>query len=198
MKWEDYLASNSDVLRNKFNISNLDELYKIEKEIVLERLSTLILYGLNGEFDADHLKAIHWYLFSPIYDFAGEYRQVNVFKEHSSFLGYECIKSELDKVLIEAKEKEINDNNLFEVARFLGDFYYNLIYIHPFREGNGRSIREYLREFVEYKFPNILINYNKVDKRNFLLGVTERDTYPLLLAYEFYNALERKDKILKK
>ena len=198
LNWEDYFANNTEVLRNKFNISNLNELYKKERQIVLERLSILILYGINGNFDANHLKAIHWYLFSPIYDFAGQYRQVDVFKEHSSFLGYECIKSELEKVLIEAKEKEVNENNLFEVAKFLGDFYYNLIYIHPFREGNGRSIREYLREFVEYKFPNLSINYDKVDKRNFLLGVTERDTYPLLIAFEIYNALERKDKILKK
>ena len=198
MKWEDYLIDNSDVLRNKFNISDLNELYKKEKEIVIERLSVLNLYGINGEFDANHLKAIHWYLFSPIYDFAGKYREVNIFKEHSSFLGYECIKAELEKVLLEAKEKEINENSLFDIAKFLGDFYYNLIHIHPFREGNGRSIREYLREFVEYKFPNLSINYDKIDKKNFLLGITERDNYPLLLAFEIYNALEKNNKILKR
>ena len=198
MKWEDYLASNSDILRNKFNISNLDELYKIEKEIVLERLSVLNLYGINGEFDCNHLKAIHWYLFSPIYDFAGKYREINIFKEHSSFLGYECIETELEKVMLEAKEKEVNENNLFDVAKFLGDLYYNLIYIHPFREGNGRSIREYLREFIEYKFTDLSINYDKIDKKNFLLGITERDTYPLLLAFEIYNALEKNNKKVKR
>ena len=91
LNWEDYFAGNTEVLRNKFNIYNFDELYKKERQIVLERLSTLILYGMNGNFDANHLKAIHWYLFSPIYDFAGRYREVNVFKGYSSFLGYECI-----------------------------------------------------------------------------------------------------------
>lgn len=91
MKWEDYLIEGTDVLKNKFNITDSDELYKKEKEIVLERLSALYLYGMIGEFNSNHLKAIHWYLFSPIYEFAGDIRQVNLFKEHSSFLDYQEI-----------------------------------------------------------------------------------------------------------
>ena len=79
--------------------------------------------------------------------------------------------------------------NKFEIARFLGDFYYNLILIHPFREGNGRTIREFLREFVMYKFPDYKLEYSRINSQNFLLGITERETYPLLLAYEINNAL---------
>ena len=194
MKWEDYLIEGTDVLKNKLNIKDGNELYKKEKEFVLERLSALYLYGMIGEFNSNHLKAIHWYLFSPLYYFAGEYRQVDLFKEHSSFLNYQEIENELNKVLNEANNKEINDNNLFDIAKFIGDLYYNLIRILPFREGNGRSIREFIRQFTSYKFPNLSLNYNKIDKKNFLLGVTEHDTYPLLLAYEIYNALE-KDKV---
>ena len=194
MKWEDYLIEGTDVLKNKLNIKDGDELYKQEKEIVLERLSALYLYGMIGKYDSNHLKAIHWYLFSPIYDFAGEYRKVNLFKEHSSFLDYQEIENELNKVLEDANSKEINDDNLFDIAKFIGDLYYNLIRIHPFREGNGRSIREFIRQFTSYKFSNLSLNYNKIDKKNFLLGITEHDTYPLLLAYEIYNALE-KDKV---
>ena len=194
MKWEDYLIEGTDVLKNKFNITDSDELYKKEKEIVLERLSALYIYGMIGEFNSNHLKAIHWYLFSPIYEFAGDIRQVNLFKEHSSFLDYQEIENELNKVLDDANSKEINDDNLFDIAKFIGDLYYNLIRIHPFREGNGRSIREFIRQFTSYKFSNLSLNYNKIDKKNFLLGITEHDTYPLLLAYEIYNALE-KDKV---
>ena len=193
MKWEDYLIEGTDVLKNKLNIKDGNELYKQEKEIVLERLSALYLYGMIGKYDSNHLKAIHWYLFSPIYEFAGDIRQVNLFKEHSSFLDYQEIENELNRVLDDANSKEIN-NNLFDIAKFIGDLYYNLIRIHPFREGNGRSIREFIRQFTSYKFPNLSLNYNKIDKKNFLLGITEHDTYPLLLAYEIYNALE-KDKV---
>ena len=76
----------------------------------------------------------------------------------------------------------------------MGEFYRELIYIHPFREGNGRSIREFLREFAEYKF-NYQLDYSKIDKKNFLLGITDKNNYPLLLAYEIYNAMEEKEKV---
>lgn len=92
-------------------------------------------------------------------------------------------------MLLNAKNIEVNTNNQFEIAKFLGDFYYNLILIHPFREGNGRSIREFLREFVIYKFKDYELDYSKIDGNNFLLGITEHDTYPLLLAFEINNAL---------
>ncbi|MBR3661425.1 MAG: Fic family protein [Bacilli bacterium] len=85
----------------------------------------------------------------------------------TAVIDYESIHIELEKVISNAKEKEINENNLFDVARFLGDFYYDLIYIHPFRDGNGRCIREYLREFTEYKFPRFSLNYDKIDKKIF-------------------------------
>ena len=81
-------------------------------------------------------------------------------------------------------EKEIIDKLVV-----LGDLYYELIMIHPFREGNGRTIREFLREFVKYKITGYELLYSKINKDNFLLGITERDTYPLLLAYEINNAL---------
>ena len=44
--------------------------------------------------------------------------------------------------------KEVNENNKFEVARYISDLYISLINIHPFREGNGRTIREFIREFT--------------------------------------------------
>ena len=47
---------------------------------------------------------------------------------------------------------------------------------------------------AEYKF-NYQIDYSKIDKKNFLLGITNRELYPLLLAYEIYNAMEEKEKV---
>lgn len=187
-QWEDYVLDNG-VLKNKLHITNQDELYEVEKRIVTEKLSLLILNPYIGKFDSNHLKEIHRYLFKDIYDFAGEFREVNIYKKESAFLDYNLIEEKLNELLKNAKELEINDNNKFTIARFLGDFYYQLILIHPFREGNGRTIREFLREFTNYKFNNYELEYSRINKENFLLGVTERDTYPLLLAYEINNAL---------
>lgn len=61
--------------------------------------------------------------------------------------------------------------------------------IHPFREGNGRTIREFMRQFTSYKFPGYTIDFTKMNKKNLLLGVVERNNYPLLLAFEINNTL---------
>ncbi len=186
--WEDYVDSNG-VLKNKLGITNVKELVEKETEIVTAKLSLLILNGIEGNFDLKHLCDIHKYLFEELYDFAGELREVDIYKKYTAFLSHEKLKETLDKVMKEAIDQEVNQNNSFEIAKFLGDYYYNLILIHPFREGNGRCIREFLREFTNYKFPNYHLDYTKINKENFLLGITEKDTYPLLLAYEINNAL---------
>ena len=95
----------------------------------------------------------------------------------------------LDKV----KNTNIDNKSLFEIASFFGKFYYDLIMIHPFREGNGRVIREFLREFVAYKLPGFKLDFTKINKDNFLLGVTEYQSYPSLLAFEIYNSLVKID-----
>ena len=159
----------------------------------LERLTNLCASDYEFIPSADYLCCIHKYLFESIYEFAGVYREVEIFKE-TEFLKPELIKEELTKVIKKYNDLEVNASNKFEIARILGEFYRELIYIHPFREGNGRSIREFLREFAEYKF-NYQLDYSKIDKKNFLLGITDKNNYPLLLAYEIYNAIEQKEKV---
>ncbi len=186
--WEDYVYENG-VLKNKFGITSPEELHNLEEKITIEKLSILYLNPFIGDFDCNHLKAIHRYLFSDIYEFAGEYRNVDLYKKYTKFEDYKLISSKVDSLLLYARNKEVNIDNKFEIAKFLGDFYYQLILIHPFREGNGRTIREFLREFVLCKFLGYKLEYSLIDQNNFLLGITEHDTYPLLLAYEINNAL---------
>ena len=191
--WEDYVLENG-TLKNKFGISDRNELHKLEERIVTEKLALLIMEDdFVGNFDSKHLKAIHKYLFEEIYEFAGEYREVNIYKYYPPFTNFELIGKELDDLLFQVNntvlENKINIDNSFTIARFLGDLYYKLILIHPFREGNGRSIREFIREFVICKFPEYRLDYSKINKENFLLGITEHDTFPLLLAYEINNGL---------
>ena len=67
--------------------------------------------------------------------------------------------------------------------------------MHPFREGNGRSTREFIRQLVLNKFPQYELDYTKIDKKNFQIGVIGHSQYPLLLAYEIYNALVPNERI---
>lgn len=197
MNWEDYLIEGSSVLKNKLGITNQEELNKQENMIVVCKLLELYLTEINGNYDSKHLCDIHRYLFKDIYDFAGSYRCVYMYKKYGGFLEPNKIKDELERIMSEARNKVIDSDNKFEIAKFIGKYYYDLIMIHPFREGNGRTIREFIRQFVIYKFPDYVLDMEKLDKKNMLLGIVEIETYPLLLAYEFYNALTlKKEKVM--
>ncbi len=189
-KWDDYVYPNG-VLKNKLGITDSNALYAKEAEIVIEKLSDIILNSYSGNFDINHLRSIHKYLFEDIYDFAGEFREVEIYKPNSNtrFATISEIVPLLEKLLTNARAYDKESKSKFEISQFLGDFYYKLIQIHPFREGNGRTIREFLREYVASKLPEYELDYSKIDKKNFLLGVTDYESYPSLLAFEIYNAL---------
>lgn len=196
MEFEDYFINGTNVLKNKFNITNQDELSDIERKIVLIKLTELdkkIDYDTKPNVEL--LKMIHKYLFEDIYYFAGEYREINMFKQ-TGFTNYKAISYELNECINKYLNLDITrELSVFEVAKILGELYRELINIHPFREGNGRSSREFLRRYSIYKF-GYDIDYTKVNKRNFLEGILDPDTYPLLLAFELNNSLIKvKEKI---
>lgn len=79
--WDDYFIDKTDVLKNKLGIISKAELYSKEKEITLKKLAYLELFPIEGEFDINHLKAIHMFLFSDIYPFAGKFRTCSLAKK---------------------------------------------------------------------------------------------------------------------
>lgn len=125
MEWEDYLIEGTDILKNKFNIIDFDKLSKIENGIVVTKLAYLHDYGMEGEFDSNHLIELHKFLFRDIYEFAGKYREVDMFKKYSGFIEYQLIESEIERVTNEYKNKEVLVSSVFDIARFLGDYYYD-------------------------------------------------------------------------
>lgn len=191
--WEDYVIDGTNMLKNKLGITNQEELTKVENQIILTKLSNLILSNINGNFDSKHLRDLHKYLFGDIYEFAGNYRDVIMYKEQTSYLDYQEIPNKLEEVLEQYKNLEVDSNKCFEVAKYLADFYKALIYVHPFRDGNSRTIREFLREYVLVRFKGYNLDYSKIDANNFKMALVDSRHYPLLLAYEFYNALGSKD-----
>ena len=189
-RFEDYVYDGTNVLRNKLGIKDWNNLKAIEEKIILEKLTALYMHPLKGNFDINHLKSLHRYLFGDLYEFAGKLRDVEMFREQSAFLDYVQIPDKLSKVLEEYKQKKVITSSTFEIGLFLANFYKDIIYIHPFRDGNGRTVREFLREYVLVFFPEYELDYSKMNKENALLAIKESDSYSInLLAYEFYNAL---------
>lgn len=187
-QWEDYLLPGTQVLKNKLGIDEQEKLTIAENEIVLQKLSEYYLHSVEGNFDVAHLCEINFFLFGNIYEFAGQFREVDMRKE-TKFEHYKNIPQKLEELFQRMNAISANLKSKFEIAKYLADFYYGIISIHPFREGNGRTTREFIRQLVLSMFPEYELDYTKVNKDNFLVGVINHDNYPSLLAYEIYNAL---------
>ncbi len=190
--WNNYFIDNTNILKNNLNIVDKEKLSETEKEITLKQLAFLELFPIEGNFDSNHLRAIHKFLFSSIYPFAGEYRTCSLAKK-TEFYDPELIKDELSSALNELNTniEKVYDKRSYSYV--LANAYYLLMAIHPFREGNGRSVREFLREFVLDKNKlltlNVKLDFSKMDKEKFLMAVQYRYIYQSLLEDEFFKAL---------
>jgi cell filamentation protein len=157
-----YCYPNSDVLINKLNIRDNDLLSEAERKLTMLRISDLIDNPIKGEFDLEHLKQIHKYIFQDIYCWAGEIRTVDISKE-SMFCKVQYINDQATNIFGNLKK----DNFLIELERDelvikLAYYFSEINALHPFREGNGRTQREFIRALAY--FCNYRIDFKNVDK----------------------------------
>lgn len=145
-----YCYKGTDVLKNKLNIQDVNTLLNIERKLVLAKLYELRQNKSIGNFDIEHFKFIHRFLFEDIYDFAGEFRRENIAKDSFRFAEFEYIEQELNRLLNELKkENYLKDLTKEDFAKRIAYYMTELNVLHPFREGNGRATREFIRE-LEY------------------------------------------------
>lgn len=137
------------VLINKLNLTNEEDLNKAERMITSYKLAKLYLQPGNQTFDVNHYLSIHKFLFEDIYDFAGEIRNESISKQ-IPFCLPNFIFQELTRVLKNANLKAKTIDSREKLLAFITEFYSDLDIIHPFREGNGRTEREYVRQFMDY------------------------------------------------
>ncbi len=149
-----YCYENSNVLRNKLNIRDAKVLASAEREITALRIVDAKINTINGDFDLNHLCKIHQYIFSDIYEWAGQIRWVNISKGNF-FCNYEYIEAQANKLFeelaLENHLKSTSSEKLpYRLAYYLGE----INVLHPFRDGNGRAQRlfiEYLAQSCGYK-----------------------------------------------
>lgn len=141
-----YCYPDTDILINKLVIHDQRQLLEAEIRIVSIRLYQLQVQPLLGSFDFEHLCRIHRFIFQDLYSWAGELRTVNIAKKSLFCLtqhmaGYaKTIFPAYYHDCMQAKDKPD------EFIHVLAEHYADLNALHPFREGNGRSQREYCRE----------------------------------------------------
>ena len=69
------------VLKNKLGVEAQDDLHRLEADYVRQREFDLRLHGIQaGNFDAEHLKALHRHLFQDVYEWAGQFREIGMVK----------------------------------------------------------------------------------------------------------------------
>lgn len=162
-----YCYKDSDVLINKLDIKDNKKLEELERKIVLAKLYELRQNNQIGNFDIEHFVGIHKFLFEDIYPFAGLFRTENIAKGNFSFAEWEYIEDELKKLLEQLKEEKYLQNldrNTF--IKRLSYYMAELNVLHPFREGNGRTIREFIRQLA-YKNGYVL-NLKNINPKDML------------------------------
>lgn len=141
---------------NENKLTKLEE--KVTKLKALELFDKNILNDINGTFKG--LSKIHKYLFDSIYDFAGNIREVNISKGSFRFASFIYLKDILNKI-------DMMPEDTFDK---IIEKYAEMNIAHPFREGNGRSMRIWL-DVILKKNLNKVIDWSKVKKEEYLLAM---------------------------
>ena len=140
-----YLDPAAGILRNLVGATTQTELENIEGDLVPVRALRLDVNSPPPTRDLTELRAIHRHLFSPVYEWAGKLRMVDIRKNIKGagyFVPAALIERAAGVVAQELREDDFLrglDRETF-IAR-LAYYYDQLNFIHPFREGNGRAQR---------------------------------------------------------
>jgi cell filamentation protein len=170
---ESYCYPGTNVLRNKLGIRDDNALAIAEKEITSLKLLKLYNMPIKSEFNLDTLCEIHKIIFEDIYEWAGQIRRADFLSKGNSIFCrgqyivenaktiFKNIKSE--KYLVGIDKQEF----IKRMAYYMGE----INALHPFREGNGRTAREFFRQLslnAKYK-----LDFSKMEKDELLIADIE-------------------------
>ena len=151
------------MIENKLGCTSSAELAieeeRISKKKALELFENDVLENLqSGGFST--LQTIHRYLFEDVYDFAGKIRTVNIAKGNFRFASVMYLEVSLENI------DKMPQSNFDEIV----EKYVEMNIAHPFREGNGRSMRIWLDHMLKNEIGKV-IDWSKVDKEDYLLAM---------------------------
>ncbi len=186
-----YTDPDSGILRNLQDIKDPDVLLFLESGAVTKRLQELYNNPIKIT-GIDSLFLIHKYLFQDIYIWAGKKRTVEISKDGKQFfptIHFDNAYRYIDTLVVEFKETP--ENNKKHLAEKLAHILDHVNYLHPFREGNGQTQREFLRLLAAEKGLNL--NLNPPDNRNvyerYMKGTIQSDIPTLTeLIFELINS----------
>lgn len=203
-----YCYHGSNILINKLDIHEQKTLDKAERNITALMLMKLQLNPIPNPkelFSVEYFINLHKQVFEYIYPFAGTIRKENMVKGNTPFCRpdfiYKYLVMLFDKIFDDVKKIKTKD----DIVNFLSYYYSELNIIHPFREGNGRIMREYLRQVVifinQYLDLDYELDFSNVtdeDKDNLINGsITSAMNGDLELLNKFFNSVLKSKETIK-
>jgi cell filamentation protein len=170
---EDYCYPQTDVLKNKLGIKDDNALTIAEREITSLKLLKLYNMPAMGEFNFETLCKIHKIIFEDIYEWAGLIRQGDFLSKGNSIFCRGQYIVENAKIIF---KNILRENNLcgLKKSKFIERMAYymgEINALHPFREGNGRTAREFFRQLsLNAKYT---LDFTKTEKEELLTADIE-------------------------
>lgn len=192
-----YILENG-TLKNKLGKQKEEELEKAERDIAFVRLMDVDELD-EAQCTTDLIKKIHFHIFQDIYDWAGKFRTVPIYKEEIviprlslQYAQPNEIEKKLDEALNEMNLYEWKNKRSDELAAQFTKYLSKIWRVHPFRDGNTRTVLTFANTFAKMKgfnldMESILDNLSrKYDKDGEVIRYSVRDKFVLA-------ALDEKD-----
>ena len=168
-------------LENKLGIKSSAELAREEERISKKKAVELFENGMLEKLEAGKFQTlceIHKYLFDDIYDFAGKIRTVNLSKGNFRFAPLMYLETAIKNV------DKMPQNTFDEIV----EKYVEMSIVHPFREGNGRSMRIWLDMMLKKQIGQV-VDWSKIEKEDYLMAMERSPIKDIEIKYILNAAL---------
>lgn len=168
-------------LENKLGIKSSAELAREEERISKKKAVELFENGMLENLEAGKFQTlceIHKYLFDDIYDFAGKIRTVNLSKGNFRFAPLMYLETAIKNV------DKMPQNTFDEIV----EKYVEMNIVHPFREGNGRSMRIWMDMMLKKQIGQV-VDWSKIEKEDYLMAMERSPIKDIEIKYILNAAL---------
>jgi cell filamentation protein len=169
------------ILKNKLGIQSKIELSKAEERMSKLKAKKIFKSGLLDNLESGTFKSlstIHYELFVDIYDFAGKIRDVNISKGNFRFASIAYLN---DAIINIEKMPQTSFDEIVEK-------YVEMNIAHPFREGNGRSMRIWLDLIFKQELKKV-VDWNSINREDYLMAMERSPIKDTEIKFLIQNAL---------
>mgnify|MGYP002772063824 FL=1 len=169
------------VITNRLGITDSPTLAREEERISKKAATTLFEKNLLNDMPSGTwttLQKIHTILFQDIYDFAGALRSVNIAKGNFRFVPVMYLAEAVRTI------EDMPQSTFDEIV----EKYVEMNVAHPFREGNGRSMRLWLDHMLCTELQKT-IDWSQVDKEQYLSAMERSPVNDLEIKAVLFKAL---------